>query len=132
MPGQTQRQDTPAWMTSAAMAAPQSAPVLNRACKRTSDFGLLIRRCDASAFIAVSMEPPATSTRTSTAPKDHLSRVSASTQRRADQARRAIQRSRRAPTRSQKCAITALVAPATAIATASSTPSCASLRPKVC
>ena len=119
-------------MTSAAMAAPVSAPVLNRACRRTSDFGLLIRRCDASAFMAVSMEPPATSTRTSTTPKDHVSWVSASTQRRTDQANSAIHRSRRAPTRSQKCAMTALEAPATAMATASSTPSCASLSEKVC
>jgi hypothetical protein len=119
-------------MTSAAMAAPQSAPVLNRACSRTSDFGLVIRRCDASAFMAVSIEPPATSARTSTTPKDQVSRVSASTQRRTDHARSAIQRSRRAPTRSQKCAITALEAPATAMATASNTPSWASLSPKVC
>ncbi len=130
--GQTQRQDTPAWMTRAAMAAPVSAPVLKSACSRTSDFGLLIRRCDASAFMAVSMEPPATSTRTSTTPKDHVSRVSASTQRRTDQANSAIQRSRRAPTRSQKCAMTALEAPATAIATASNRPSCASFSEKVC
>ena len=132
MPGQTQRHEMPAWMTSAAMAAPVRAPVLNRACRRTSDLGLLTRRCDASAFMAVSMEPPATSTRTSTTPKDHVSRVSASTQRRTDQANSAIHRSRRAPTRSQKCAMTALDAPATAMATASSTPSWASLSEKVC
>ncbi len=132
MPGQTQRQDTPAWMTSAAMAAPLRAPALKSACRRTSDFGLLIRRCDASAFMAVSMEPPATSARTRTTPKDHVSRVRARAQRRTDHARSAIQRSRRAPTRSQKCAITALEAPATATATASNRPSWASLSPKVC
>ena len=130
--GQIQRQDTPAWMTSAAAAAPVSAPVLNRACRRTSAFGLLTRRWDASAFMAVSMEPPATSTRTSATAKDHVSWVSASTQRRTDQANSAIHSRRRAPTRSQKCAMTALDAPATAMATANSTPSCASLSEKVC
>ena len=114
------------------MAAPVSAPALNRACRRTSVLGLRCRRWDASAFMAVSMEPPATSTRTRATPKDHVSRVRASTQRRTDQANRAIQRSRRAPTRSQKWAMTALEAPATAMATARSTPSCASFNEKVC
>ena len=132
IPGQTQRQETPAWMTSPAVAAPANAPVLNRACRRTSALGLLTSRCDASAFMAVSMDPPATSTRTSTTPNDHVSWVSASTHRRADQANRAIHSRRRAPTRSQRCAMTALDAPATAMATASSRPSWASLSEKVC
>ena len=79
--------------------------MLNRECRRTSDLGLLISRCDASASIAVSMEPPATSTRTSATAKDHVSWVSASTQRRTDQAIDAIHSRRRAPTRSQKCGI---------------------------
>ena len=132
MAGQIQRQDTPAWMTSAATAAPVSAPMLKSAWRRTSAEGLPTRRCDASAFMAVSMEPPAISTRTSTAANDHRSWVSASTHRRADQANSAIHRSRRAPTRSARCAMTALDAPATAIATASSTPSWASLSEKAC
>ena len=132
MAGHTQRHDTPAWITRAAAAAPVSAPALKSVWKRTKADGLSTSRWDASAFMAVSMEPPAISTRTSTAAKDHRSWVSESTHRRADQANSAIQRSRRAPTRSARCAMTALDAPATATATASSTPSWASLSEKAC
>ena len=132
MAGQTQRHETPAWMTSAAAAAPVSAPALNSAWRRTRDDGLVTRRCDASAFMAVSMEPPAISTSTSTVAKAHRCVVSASTQSRTAQAKSAIHRSRRAPTRSARCAMTALEAPATAMATASSRPSWASLSENAC
>ena len=81
IPGQTQRQETPAWMTRAATAAPVERAGVEQRVQAHQRLGLLIRRCDASAFMAVSMEPPATSTRTSTTPKDHVSRVSASTHR---------------------------------------------------
>jgi hypothetical protein len=37
--GHIQRHDAPAWMTSAATAAPANAPVLNSACRRTSTEG---------------------------------------------------------------------------------------------
>ena len=130
--GQIQRQDTPAWMTSAAVAAPVSAPALNSAWRRTRAEGLVTRRCEASAFMAVSMEPPAISTSTSTAAKAQRWRVRASTHSSTAQANSAIHRSRRAPTRSARCAMTALDAPATAMATASSTPSWASLSEKAC
>ena len=61
-----------------------------------------MRRCDASAFMAVSMEPPATSVSTSTTAKAHFSCISASTHSSTDQAKSAIHSSRRAPTRSQQ------------------------------
>ena len=133
MPGQTQRQDTPAWMTSAATAAPVErarveerveAHQRRRVARRGGATPRRSWRCRWSR--------PATSTRTSTTAKDHVSRVSASTHSRTDQANSAIHRSRRAPTRSARCAMTALDAPATAMATASSTPSWASLSEKAC
>ena len=132
MPGQIQRHDTPAWMIRPAAAAPHSAPVLNNACSRTSADGLPMSRWDASAFIAVSMLPPAIMVGTSTSSKTHRVSVSASRQSSADHAKSAIHSRRRAPTRSARWAVTALDAPATATATASTTPSCPSLSPYEC
>ncbi len=130
--GHIQRHDKPAWMTSAAVAAPINAPVLNRACSRTNFDGWSINRCEASAFIAVSMLPPAISVSTSTTTKAQRSRVRASTHSSAAQANSASHSSRRAPTRSARCAITALETPATAMAMASTTPSSASDNENAC
>ena len=114
------------------MAAPHRAPQLKRAWKRTSAAGLPIRRCDTSAFMAVSMLPPAISTKMRATTNSHCLRGRLRRTRSPHQANRAIHSSRRAPTRSARCAMTALEAPATAMATASSRPSWASLMPKVC
>ncbi len=126
IPGHTQRHEIPAWINSAATAAPHKAPVLNRAWSRTSVEGWSTSRCEASAFMAVSMLPPAIITGTSTSENDQRSSVNGRTHSSADQAKRATHSSRRAPTRSAKWAVNALDPPATATATDSSTPSWAS------
>ena len=132
MPGQIQRHDTPAWMTRPATAAPLSAPALNNACSRTRADGWPMSRWDASAFMAVSMLPPAIMVGTSTISKAHRVCVNASRHNGTDHTKSAIQSRRRAPTRSARWAVTALDAPATATATASTTPSWPSLSPYVC
>ena len=126
IPGHTQRHEIPAWINNAATAAPHRAPVLNKAWSRTSVDGWSTSRCEASAFMAVSMLPPAIITGTSTSENVHLSSVRGKMHRSADQAKRATHNSRRAPTRSARWAVNALDPPATATATESNTPNWAS------
>ena len=110
-PGQIQRHETPAWSTIPAPAAPTMAPILKRAWNRTSAAGLPIRRCEASAFMAVSILPPAISTATRATTKAHRWCTALKTTSRTDHASSAIHRRRRAPTRLARWAITALGGP---------------------
>ena len=108
-PGQTQRHESPAWMHDAGRGgAARRAPLLKRAWKRTSAPGWAVRRCEASAFMAVSMQPPAISTRTRATTKAHRCWVRLMTTSSPAQANSAIQSRRRAPTRSARCPMTAL------------------------